>query len=531
VKEDLRHEIVRRWRAGQSLRGVARDLRLARKTVERVIREHRQERGEDPPPTEPAPRKKRPSVLDEYEAAIGELLTRYPDITAVRMLEELRGRGYQGGYTILRDRVRELRPSRRKAFVERFETAPGAQAQMDYAVHELEFTHEGRRRVNLFSYVLGYSRRQYLRWVEAQDMETTIRQHIRAFEHLGGVAATCLYDNMKVVVARYEDGEPIYNTRFLAFATHYGFRPVACRPRRPETKGKVERPFHYVETSLLNGRTFRSLEHLNEVTAWWLAEVADVRIHAQTKQRPLDRHAEELPHLIGLPATAYDAAEVVYRQVDSEGFVAHGQNRYSVPWDKTHPGATLPLKIAEDEVIVYSQHLTELARHHRFPAGITRQASLLREHRPPRDQRQRRELLRQQFQELGDAAVRFLEGLFKTHRCPWDQTQRLLTLLRTYHRGDFVAALERATTFGAFSVSSVERILAVRARPKTTLEHLADQEKQRLSPLLTEEPTPPRPPAAYQQLWFEEPAHGPEEARQSASPQDPFPTTPVVAPS
>ena len=131
--------------------------------------------------------------------------------------------------------------------------------------------------MNLFSYVLGYSRRQYLHFVASQDLETTLREHVRAFEHLGGAAATCLYDNMKVVVARYEDDEPIYNTRFLAFATHYGFRPVACRPRRPQTKGKVERPFYYVETNLLNGREFRTLEHLNEVTAWWLAEVADVR--------------------------------------------------------------------------------------------------------------------------------------------------------------------------------------------------------------------------------------------------------------
>ena len=127
---------------------------------------------------------------------------------------------------------------------------------MDYAVYDLDFTSEGRRRVYLFSYVLGYSRRQYLRFVEAQDFATTLREHVRAFEHLGGVAATCLYDNMKVVVTGYEDDVPIYNPRFLAFATHYGFRPVACRPRRPQTKGKVERPFSYVETSLLNGRTF-----------------------------------------------------------------------------------------------------------------------------------------------------------------------------------------------------------------------------------------------------------------------------------
>ena len=65
-----------------------------------------------------------------------------------------------------------------------------------------------------------------------------IREHVRAFEYLGGVAATCLYDNMKVVVTGYDGDEPVYNTRFLAFAAHYGFRPIACRPRRSCTKGK-----------------------------------------------------------------------------------------------------------------------------------------------------------------------------------------------------------------------------------------------------------------------------------------------------
>ncbi len=103
------------------------------------------------------------------------------------------------------------------------------------------------------------ARRQYICFTERQDFETTVRQHVVAFEHLGGAAATCLYDNMKVVVTRWEDGQPIYNPRFLSFATHYGFKPWACEPRCPETKGKIERPFDYAEKNLLNGRTFRSI--------------------------------------------------------------------------------------------------------------------------------------------------------------------------------------------------------------------------------------------------------------------------------
>ena len=185
--------------------------------------------------------------------------------------------------------------------------------------------------VYAFSYVLGYSRRQYLHFVESQDFATTIREHVRAFEHLRGAAATCLYDNMKVVVSGYDGDQPIYNARFLGFAAHYGFRPIACRPRRPETKGKVERHFKYVESSLLGGRTFQSLEHLNETAKWWLVEVADVHVHRQTKARPVDLHAEELPRLLPLPAQPYDTSEVFYRNVDAEGFIVCRQNFYAVP--------------------------------------------------------------------------------------------------------------------------------------------------------------------------------------------------------
>lgn len=64
---------------------------------------------------------------------------------------------------------------------------------MDYSPYDIPFSAEGRRRVYAFSYVLSYSRRQYLRFVESQDFTTTIREHVRAFEYFQGLAVTCLY--------------------------------------------------------------------------------------------------------------------------------------------------------------------------------------------------------------------------------------------------------------------------------------------------------------------------------------------------
>jgi hypothetical protein len=380
---------------------------------------------------------------------------------------------------------------------------------MDWAVYTIEFSAEGTRRVNLFSYILGYSRRQYLHFTESQDFQTLIREHVRAFEHLGGVAAECLYDNMKVVVARYESDLPVYNTRFLAFATHYGFRPVACRPRRPETKGKVERPFYYVETNLLNGRTFRSLEQLNAFTARWLAETADVRVHRQTGQRPLDRHAEELPHLIPLPANPYDTAEVVYRSVDAEGCITYRQNQYSAPW--RYIGQVLPVRITDETLILYGPHLEELGRHPLLPRSQARQRQILSEHRPPDDRRRQYELLERSFAEWGPVGQRFLAGLLQAHRHGKAQARKILALRTHYHLHDLQAALERALVYGAFSFQAIERILHVQAQPKTALEMLADQEQEHLRDLFQTAPVPPRPTGDYQHLLLPPDADGSEE--------------------
>ena len=133
-----------------------------------------------------------------------------------------------------------------------------------------------------------------------------------------------------------------------------------------QTKGKVERKFHFVEKNLLNGRSFRNLAALNDVTAWWLADVADVRLHRETKQRPIDRYAQEQPHLIPLPGQPYDTAQVVYRIADVDGFVCYQHNDYSVPW--RYIGQACRCASPQTEVIVYSPTVAEIARHRLLPA-------------------------------------------------------------------------------------------------------------------------------------------------------------------
>lgn len=508
LSEAMRLEIVQRHQQGMARRQIAEELGIARHSVARVLKRVQAQRDGQTPPK---PRR-RVGIVDEYEPLLKELLERYPNLTGQRALEELRARGYPGGYTALRLRLKMLRP-KQAAVVPRFETGPGMQAQMDHGVYDLDFAREGRRRVYLFSYVLGYSRRQYLRFVESTDLPTTLREHVRAFHHLGGVARVCLYDNFKAVVLRHDADGPVYHPKFLAFATHYGFRPQACRVRRPQTKGKCERPFHYVETSLLNGRTFDTVDHLNDVTAWWLAHVADVRVLRDWQETPLARHERERSALLPLPTCDFDTALVVYRHVNVEGFIAHRLNFYSVPW--SYIGQVLPVRVTETEVIVYSIALDEIARHALLPGTVTGRRQALKGHHPTEDPQQRALLLRQRFHELGPAAERFLDGLLAKQMQGKLQAQQLLALIAQYQRDDVLLAFEHAARFGAFSLSAMRRILAARARPRP-LGDLVDLES--LDPRLRDDAVEPRPSSDYQSLLDPETPHDdasrPERQRQ-----------------
>lgn len=495
MNEALRHAIVQRYQAGASLRAIASALGVSRGTVARAVIQVRAQR--DGSAAALPTRRRRSSMLDAYEPILQDLLTQYPDLTAERALQELQARGFPGKYTIVRQRLRLLRP-RPVAPVPRFETGPGAQAQMDYGVYDLDFTREGRRRVYLFSYLLSYSRRQYLRFVESMDLPTTLREHVHAFHHLAGAARVCLYDNFKAVVLRHDADGPLYNPKFLAFATHYGFKPQACRVRRPQTKGKVERQFWYVETNLLNGRTFDTLTHLNEVTAWWLENVADGRQLRAGHETPRARHERERPALLPLPACDFDTALVVYRHVTVEGFITHRSNFYSVPW--SHIGQVLPVRVTESEVIIYSISLDEIGRHALVSGTVSGVRQMLKSHHPTDDPGQRALLLKQRFHELGPSAAQFLDGLLAQQLQGKRQAQQLLALVAHYQRADVLAALERAVRFGAFSLAAIRRILAATAQPKPLLEELADGQRESLDPRLRQEPIGPRPTSAYQHL-------------------------------
>ncbi len=239
-------------RQGLSVSAIARQLCVDRKTVRRAIA-----KGLEPSKYKPRPPRSR--IADPFEPYLKERLAAYPGLTAVRLWREAKERGYAGGYSVLRDCVRDLRPPRMAGFEVRFETQLGEQAQVDFAHFEVEFADDPgvKRIVWLFSMVLGYSRLIWGHFVVHQDLQSVLRCHIAALEAIGGAPHEILYDRMKtVVIGEDADGLVVYNRALVDLARHYGFQPRACRPYRPKTKGKVERPFRYIREDFFLGGSF-----------------------------------------------------------------------------------------------------------------------------------------------------------------------------------------------------------------------------------------------------------------------------------
>jgi transposase len=251
-------------------------------------------------------RSRRPSKLDAFADYIrARLAAALPGwIPATVMLSELRARGYTGSHSILRAFMAGLRPAKAVEPPNRFETAAGEQMQVDWA----EFRVEGLRWY-AFVAVLGYSRWLFGRFVEDQRFETLRNRHVAAFEAMGGVPRTVLYDNMATVVVARVDGQPQFHAGMQAFAKDYGFALKLCRPYRARTKGKVERVIRYVRESFFAPLVAEyrqlgaalTLDVVNGRFAAWQAEVANRRVHGTTEARPVDRLAVEQSVLQPLP--------------------------------------------------------------------------------------------------------------------------------------------------------------------------------------------------------------------------------------
>lgn len=190
-----------------------------------------------------------PSIVDPFKPYIVDRLTEHPEMTAIRLWREIQERGYEGGRAQVQRYVQKVRaPRQRKAYL-RVEVEPGEQAQVDWGSFGHLRVGRSQRPLSAFAMVMSWSRALFVDFSLDMKMETFCAMHRRALEFFGGVPRRILYDNLKTVVLSHVGVNVQFNPRFMDFAGHYLFEPVAAPVRYPEAKGRVETAIKYLRHS------------------------------------------------------------------------------------------------------------------------------------------------------------------------------------------------------------------------------------------------------------------------------------------
>jgi len=439
-------DILSAYRELGSYRAAAALCGTTPKTVRRVVERH----GGHPRPEPPV----RPRNTDPLAALLEERV-RATDgrISAKRLLLPARAVGYAGSARNLRRAVAIAKIAWRteRRVYRPWQPVPGEHLAIDWGS-------EGD--LHVFCAVLAWSRVRFVRFAADESQATTLALLAECFEALGGVPAVVLADRMGCLKGGVVANVVVPAPGYLAFASHYGFRPDFCEAADPESKGVVENLVGYAKVDLLiPGAPFADLATANAAAIAWCAEVNGV-VHSETSAIPAVRLAAERPLLRSLPSLRPALVPSAVRTVDRMRTVRHGSGRYSVPG--AFIGTKVDLLVADGELVV-SAGGTEIARHRLVGPG---EMSLLDAHygraavAPVRAIRPRTpaEIA---FIGLGPVAEGFLRAAAAsgTPRLAGEIAD-IVALEAAYGRDALVAALERGLAYRRFRVADVRAILA-----------------------------------------------------------------------
>jgi transposase len=406
----------------------------------------------------------RKSKLDAYKNDILRLLTAHR-YSAAQILQRLREMGFDGGYSIVKDYVRNVRPRHCPAFLT-LSFAPGECAQVDWGSFGSVPVGTTHRRLSFFVMVLCYSRMMYLEFTVSQTMEHFLACHQNAFHAFGGAPHKIMVDNLKSAVLKRSIGQaPVFNPKYADFADHYGFNITACNVGKGNEKGRVENGVGYVKKNFLSGLQIPNFAAVNPAARYWLDTIANARIHGATRQKPAELLEKERPYLLSMPPHPFDIATVSQVRASSQFRIAVDANRYSVPAE--YAGVRLTLKTYPDRLCVYLQDKL-VARHircydrHQDIEDPDHPKALLAQRKKARDQK-----IFMRFLALSPRAEAYWKSLEQRRMNPHHHVRKIVALSEIYGPEAVARAMEDAFTYQAFSCEYIANILEQRARIKT----------------------------------------------------------------
>ena len=439
-----------------SARVISRQLRCSWRTVARALEL-------DQPPARHVP--SRVSLLDPHKTKINALLVKYPELSAVRIHEEIaRGPdGYTGSVITVRRYVRSVRPARGRVYQE-VQYEPAQAMQVDWGECGRVPVGNTTRKVSVLVAVLCYSRMTYIEFTLSQRKAEFYRCLTHALEFFGASPRVIIVDNLKTAVINGSGRAACFHPEFLAFCGYFCLQPIACERRDPESKGIVEASVRYVKRNALAGRS-DELVRFEDYVAFaprWRDEIANVRIHETTRERPVDRFQKERSLLRALSTIPFDTDEIVPAVVSPHARVEFDANCYSVPPHLTRQ--TITIRADRDEVRILHQgqivtrHSRCYERRHLIVQPEHRLAAL------SMSRRSRNSALEQAFDALGPEARQFHLQLRRQPVKTGVHLRRLLGLARLYGTAELLGAIARALELATYDAAYVENLLLAERR-------------------------------------------------------------------
>jgi transposase len=336
----LRYYHVEKWRRGT----IARHLGLHRDTIDRVLQQAGFLKVKN---------LHRPSMIEAFLPFIQETLEKYPTLTASRLYDMVRERGYPGSPNHFRHMIGIYRPKRHAEAYHRLKTLPGEQAQVDWGHFGHMQIGRAKRPLMAFVMVLSYSRKTFLRFYMNQRMSHFLLGHEAAFEAFNGVPRVLLYDNLKSAVLERRGDAIRFHPTLLEFAAHYRYQPRPVAVARGNEKGRVERTIRYIRDNFFAARTWSDLDDLNTQATVWTEGLSADRACPEDREKTVRQvFIEEQPRLIALPDNPYPCEEREEVRIGKTPYARFDGNDYSVPYQ--HTRCTLTVLAAPQQIRIFN---------------------------------------------------------------------------------------------------------------------------------------------------------------------------------
>jgi transposase len=455
IKPQIRSAVMMLRLQNKGIRHIARELDLSRNTVRRIIKDElsKAQTVADSPIVRPA--RQVPDYLVElFNLAKGNV---------VRMQELLQSeRGEDVPYSTLTRWIRdaELREDGTERSGE-YDWKPGEEAQHDTSPHKI--TIAGVTRIaHCASLILAYSRRLYMQYYPRFTRLEAKHFLLEASRFMDGTCGRVVIDNTSVILAGGSGAEAIVAPEMIAFASTLNFYFLAHELNHSDRKGRIEKPFDWIENNFIPGRTFDSFADLNAQALEWCHKTGNGKAkRVLGRVSPDTVYPLEKPYLQPLPAVLPPVFDVIERIVDVYGFVSVETNRYSVPERLVNKQVSIYAYPYELQIF---NRGNLVALHQRVLDRRDVKQRLPGHHSPPRPTVRQPAPEETMLRSAHPLIEQYVNELKRRDRLPRPvqprrALKRLLEIKRTYPLEPFLAALEQALRFGMFDLGRLEALV------------------------------------------------------------------------